>query len=137
MKKGVWILTLAFLASCATEVSEDDKAAPLLSQIDSLYKIGEYHATLDSIESLRMKYPRAIQSRKHALALWQEASLRMAQADIAQTDSALQVATRMFERETDIYKRNMLGVRRDSLKARYEAMCGVVRMIHLRQKENK
>lgn len=137
MKKGLWIFMIALLVSCASEKSEDDKAAPLLSEIDSLYKKGDYRATLDSIESLRMKYPRAIQSRKHALILWQEASLRMAQADIARTDSALQVATRLFEQETDIYKRNMMGVRRDSLKARYEAMCGVVRMIRLRQKENK
>ena len=38
--------------------------------------------------------------------------------------------------ETDRYRRNMLGVRRDSLKARYEAMCGVVRMIHMRQKQH-
>ena len=128
---------LALLVSCAKEMSEDDKAAPLLSQIDSLYNKGEYRATLDSIESLRSKFPRAIESRRHALVVWQEASLRMAQEDIARTDSALQVATRMIERETDIYKRNMMVVRRDSLKARYEAMCGVVRMIRLRQKENK
>lgn len=128
---------LVLLVSCAKEMSEDDKAAPLLSQIDSLYNKGEYRATLDSIESLRSKFPRAIESRRHALVVWQEASLRMAQEDIARTDSALQVATRMIERETDIYKRNMMGVRRDSLKARYEAMCGVVRMIRLRQKENK
>lgn len=137
MKKGLWIFMMALLVSCASEKSEDDKAAPLLSEIDSLYNKGDYRATLDSIESLRMKYPRAIQSRKHALILWQEASLRMAQVDIARTDSALQVATRLFKQETDIYKRNMMGVRRDSLKARYEAMCGVVRMIRLRQKENK
>lgn len=137
MKKGLWIFMMALLVSCASEKSEDDKATPLLSEIDSLYNKGDYRATLDSIESLRMKYPRAIQSRKRALILWQDASLRMAQADIAQTDSALQVATRLFEQETDIYKRNMMGVRRDSLKARYEAMCGVVRMIRLRQKENK
>ena len=137
MKKGVWILLLVLLVSCAKEMSEDDKAAPLLSQIDSLYNKGEYRGTLDSIESLRSKFPRAIESRRHALVVWQEASLRMAQEDIARTDSALQVATRMIERETDIYKRNMMGVRRDSLKARYEAMCGVVRMIRLRQKENK
>ncbi|MBO4316382.1 MAG: hypothetical protein J5867_10545 [Prevotella sp.] len=137
MKKGAWIFLLALLVSCVTEMSEDDKAATLLSQIDSLYNKGEYRATLDSIESLRMKFPRAIHSRKRALHIWQEASLKMAQADIASTDSALQVVTRMIGQESNIYKRNMMGVKRDSLKARYEAMCGVVRMIRLRQKESK
>ena len=33
-------------------------------------------------------------------------------------------------------KNSKFGVRRDSLKARYEAMCGVVRMIHMRQKQH-
>ena len=61
----------------------------------------------------------------------------MAQQDIARTDSALQSTTKRIETETDRYTRNLLGVRRDSLKARYEAMCGVVRMIHLRMKQNK
>ena len=36
---------------------------------------------------------------------------------------------------TDRYRCNMLGVKRDSLQARYEAMCGVVRMIRMRQKQ--
>jgi hypothetical protein len=62
--------------------------------------------------------------------------LVLAQRDVAQTDSALQHTLKQIENENNIYARNMLGVKRDSLKARYEAMCGVVRMIHLRQKQN-
>lgn len=136
MKNGLWIMILAMLMVSCSEVSEDEKASALLSQIESLYKKGAYSTTLDSIESLRSKYPRAIESRKRALVIWQDASLKMAQSDIARTDSALQVVLRQIEEESNIYNRNMLGVKRDSLKARYEAMCGVVRMIHLRQKEN-
>ena len=53
------------------------------------------------------------------------------------TDSALRATSIAVEHETNIYKRNRLSVRRDSLQARYEALCGVVRMIHLKMKKEK
>ena len=59
----------------------------------------------------------------------------MAQKDVASTDLQLQEVTRQLDEATDRLARNMLAVKRDSLQARYEAMCGVVRMIHLRQKQ--
>ena len=61
----------------------------------------------------------------------------MAQQDIALTDSALQAVTAQMQAEPRIYERNMLGVKRDSLQARYEAMIGVVRMIKKRMKETE
>lgn len=106
-----------------------------MSQIDSLYERGCYSETLDSIVSLRSNYPQALSQRKKALEIWREASLKLAQNDIAKTDSALQTTLQLIEGETNLYQANMLRAKRDSLKARYEAMCGVVRMIHLKQKE--
>jgi hypothetical protein len=38
---------------------------------------------------------------------------------------------------TNRYERNMLGMKRDSLQARYDAMCGVVKMIRMRQKQEQ
>ena len=108
----------------------------LLAQIDSLYNKGNYSAALDSITQLRERFPKAVEARKHALKVWQDASLKMAQDDVAKTDILLQETESQLQTETDRYRRNMLGVRRDSLKARYEAMCGVVRMIHMRQKQH-
>ena len=61
----------------------------------------------------------------------------MAQADIAVTDSALQATTAQMQAEQRIYERNMLGVKKDSLQARYEALIGVVRMIRKRMDEIK
>ena len=107
----------------------------MLSQIKTLYKDGCYNEALDSIMALRMRFPKAIESRKEALRIWQDASLKQAQADIAQTDSALQTVLRSIPMESNLYKANMMRVERDSLKARYEAMCGVVRMIRMRQKQ--
>lgn len=134
MKKHIWLI-LCTLLICSCTPSEDQKAARLLSQIKTLYKDGCYTEALDSIMALRMQFPKAIESRKEALRIWQNASLKQAQADIAQTDSALQTVLRSIPMESNLYKANMMRVERDSLKARYEAMCGVVRMIRMRQKQ--
>lgn len=115
--------------------TDDEKAQDLLAQIDQLYAKGKYKETLDSITVLRDRFPMAIESRRKALAIWQKASLAMAQKDVANTDIRLQEVTRQIEESTDRLTRNMLLVKRDSLQARYEAMCGVVRMIHARQKQ--
>ena len=135
MRYLITILLAAMLLSACSQ-SEEDKAKPLLAKIDSLYKSGNYRATLDSIVQLREHYPQAIEARKTALRLWQNASLKLAQADVASTDIKLQEMTEALKTETNLYRRNMMTVKRDSLQARYEAMCGVVRMIHLRQKQH-
>ncbi len=121
------------LVACAP--TEDEKAQPTLDNIEKLYAEGKYAATLDSITSLRERFPMAVEARKKALKIWQDASLQMAQKDVAETDIKLQEAIRMAENETDRLKRALLGAKRDSLQARYEAMCGVVRMIRMRQKQ--
>jgi hypothetical protein len=132
--KCVYILLFTLLLSSCIQ-TEDDKAAPLLSKIDSLYEHGSYHEALDSIFALREHHPKAIASRKKALRIWQEASLKLAQKDVGLTDSALQATLHNIETETSLLKANKLRVKRDSLKARYEAMCGVVRMIRIRMKQ--
>ena len=115
--------------------TDDEKAQDLLAQIDQLYAKGKYKETLDSITVLRDRFPMALESRRKALVVWQKASLAMAQKDVANTDIRLQEVARQIEGTTDRLTRNMLLVKRDSLQARYEAMCGVVRMIHARQKQ--
>ena len=136
MKHLLLVTTIATLLLSSCSPTDEDRAKPLLAKIDSLYRSGDYRATLDSITLLRESHPGAIEARKRALAIWQEASLKMAQADVAQTDLQLQRTCAQLNAERDIYRRNRLIVRRDSLQARYEAMCGVVRMIRMRQKQH-
>lgn len=118
---------------CGCSETQDEKAAPLLGQIEALYKAGNYRQTLDSIMELRKSFPEAVASRRAALKIWQDASLKMAQADVAQTDSLLQATLQSLEGKRALYERNILRAKCDSLRARYEAMCGVVRMILYRQ----
>jgi hypothetical protein len=133
MKKCILIFTVLLLMACGQ--TADEKAAPLLSRIETLYGSGKYQTALDSIKKLRVKYPEAIESRKRALKIWQEASLKMTQDDIGKTDSALQATIREWKTTKSLYRKNLLSVKRDSLQVRYDALCGTVRVIHKKEKE--
>lgn len=136
MKKAT-LLTLAAMALMAScQKTEDEKAASLMNKIDSLYKAGNYQATLNAITRLRANHPKAVESREKALKIWQDASLKMTQAEIGRTDSALQATITQYGAEKDLYRKNMLRVKRDSLQVRYDALCGTVRVIHKRQAED-
>ena len=135
MKKILLLAIAATLAACSK--TDDDKAATLLAKIDSLYAKGDYRTTLDSITRLRDQFPMAVEARQKALKVWQDASLKMAQADVAATDVQLQQMTAQIDSASSRLQRNLLCAKRDSLRTRYEAMCGVVKMIKMRQKQDK
>lgn len=136
MKRTFFFIATAFVVLTACQQkNENDEANALIAEIETLYETGQYRTALDSIESLRRRFPTSVEARRKGLRLWQEASLKMAQADIAVTDSALQATTAQMQAEQRIYERNMLGVKKDSLQARYEALIGVVRMIRKRMDE--
>ena len=132
MKTWAYILTTIMVITACSKTN-DKQAEDMLAEIQALYDKGCYAETLDSIESLRVRFPKAIDTRKKALCLWQNASLQMAQADIHVTDSALQATLQQIEQAQTLLEANQLRQKRDSLKARFDAMCGVVRMIHQRQ----
>lgn len=136
MKAKVFFLTAVAavtLLSCGP--TESDKAAALVAQIEQLYADGKYQTVLDSITSLRQRYPREVEARRRVLPIWQDASLRITQADIARTDSALQATIAEMEAAKTIRERNFIGIRRDSLQVRYDVLVGTVRVIHRRQQE--
>ena len=136
MKKAT-LLTLAAMALMAScQKTEDEKAASLMNKIDSLYKAGNYQAPPNAIPRLRANLLIVVESREKALKIWQDASLKMTQAEIGRTDSALQATIAQYGAEKDLYRKNMLRVKRDSLQVRYDALCGTVRVIHKRQAED-
>ena len=136
MKAKVFFLTAVAavtLLSCGP--TESDNAAALVAQIEQLYADGKYQTVLDSITSLRQRYPKEVEARRRVLPIWQDASVRIAQADIARTDSALQATIAEMEAAKTIRERNFIGIRRDSLQVRYDVLVGTVRVIHRRQQE--
>ncbi len=136
MKK--YILAIIVLASCfACQPTEDEKAAPLMKKIETLYHDGQYQPALNALPQRRPQHRGATKSRQRALVIWQDASLKMTQQDIGRTDSALQATIQQMTSERSLLRRNQLRVKRDSLQVRYDALCGTVRIIHARQKQNK
>ena len=73
--KHLLFFTFIVILFCGCTKTEDEKAQTLLAQIDSLYNKGKYSAALDSITQLRERFPKAVEARKHALKVWQDASL--------------------------------------------------------------
>ena len=134
MKTNIAIVAMALLTLASCGNKEEDKAQSLYSEIENLYQAGNYQATLDSIKVLREKYPKAIELRKKSLPLWQDANIKLAQQDIAVTDSALQVVIAQMNATTDIATRNKLRLKRDSLQVRYDTQCAVVRAVRMKQK---
>lgn len=134
MKTNIAIVAMALLTLASCGNKEEDKAQSLYSEIENLYQAGNYQATLDSIKVLREKYPKAIELRKKSLTLWQDANIKLAQQDIAVTDSALQVVIAQMNAATDIATRNQLRLKRDSLQVRYDIQCAVVRAVRMKQK---
>lgn len=134
MKTNIAIVAMALLTLASCGKKEEDKAQSLFSEIENLYQAGNYQATLDSIKVLREKYPKAIELRKKSLTLWQDANIKLAQQDIAVTDSALQVVIAQMNAATDIATRNKLRLKSDSLQVRYDTQCAVVRAVRMKQK---
>ena len=134
MKTNIAIVAMALLTLASCGNKEEDKAQLLYSEIENLYQAGNYQAALDSIKVLREKYPKAIELRKKSLTLWQDANIKLAQQDIAVTDSALQVVIAQMNATTDIATRNKLRLKRDSLQVRYDTQCAVVRAVRMKQK---
>lgn len=130
-------LLLVLLLSTSCKQSADEKAASLLAEIEQLCRQQEYDRALDSIVVLRQRFPEAIQARRKALNYWQAASLKLAEEELLRTDSALLLMPQHIEQASTLLQRNKLRMKQDSLKARYDAMCGVVRMIKQRMREEK
>lgn len=127
------VVTTAFFCLSSCSKSEDEKAQPMIENIEASVAKGDYRSALDSIVILRDRFPKAIKTRQRALELWQEASLLEAQHEVAVTDSALQATLIEIEQAPTLLEQNMLRNKRDSLKARYDAECGVVRIIRAKQ----
>jgi len=123
------------VTSCAEKKASD--AALLLEKIETLYQSGKYAEALDSIKLLRAHYPKALEERKAALKIWQNAWEKMSQEDIAKTDSALHEAQMKLSQAKTIRERNYAKKVVDSLQIRYETLCGTVRVVREKRKVDK
>ena len=147
-------LGLAICATFGTTVltscEKNPEAKQLLQEIQTDYEAGNYQRVMFSIDSLRHNYPDAVEERKEALKIYQEASLKLAQENLAQVDSSLQAAIKQYDEmkpqieahrkaciatQEELQEFNELRAYRDSLQGVFNLECAKIKYIHKRQKE--
>ena len=144
---GAMMLT-AVTSSCGEK--EDPELTTMMQQIRDAYENHHDQECIDSIQSLRERFPNAIEARKECLTLFQNASLRIAEEDLARTDSALEAVKTEYQhlkKNVDAHRAalnataqemtalTLKKMERDSLQTRFDALCLEIRLIHKRQKE--
>ncbi len=150
VKKAFIMLAAAGLLMTACQTQSHREAQAMLDSARMACDNQCYQEALNTIERLRSQYPDEIEVRKEALKLFQDASLKMAQADLAQTDSLLQAANAQYEAanrratanrqalratEAELHHVNELRKVRDSLQVRFDMQCAKIKYIHKKQKE--
>ncbi len=151
MRKELTTLLCAALlvAGCG---KTDRKANALLEEARTALAEQRYGDVQATIDTLRNRYPEAIEARKEALHLWQQAELLRTQKELAATDSLLQVVGKAYDEarqrqqqaderdDVEAWKQhnrtaNQLKARLDSLQNRFDVACAKIKYIHKRQKE--
>lgn len=147
----------AALALCATLTltgcggnAAEKKAGELLEQAQQLFDKGDYMKATAAIDSLRKNFPEAIETRKKALKLYQQAELKRAQDIVERADTALQRVEREYEemKKTvdglrskgaatveQLRSVNLLRVKRDSLKTVFDVECAKIKYIRKKMEE--
>lgn len=143
------LIAVAALAACGDNGARSE-ADRLLERANTEFESKQYDKALRTIDSLRRVYPNAIETRKEALKLYQDISLKQAQDDLALTDSALQAVKAAYRQlkdsvekkranltatEDELSTLNLTKVKMDSLQVRFDVQCAKIKYIHKKQKE--
>ena len=143
------LIAVAALAACGDNGARSE-ADRLLERANTEFESKQYDKALRTIDSLRRVYPNAIETRKEALKLYKDISLKQAQDDLALTDSALQAVKAAYRQlkdsvektranltatEDELSTLNLTKVKMDSLQVRFDVQCAKIKYIHKKQKE--
>lgn len=151
MKKTIVLLfaITVVLVSCGGNDAQKT-AEDMLEKAEKYFSEGSYDRAKTAIDSLRKVYPGAVETRKKALKLFQDISLKEAQEDLALTDSIMQkvgldykyikekvekdkAELRATAEELELLTRTKMKY--DSLKVRFDMQCAKIKYIHKKQKE--
>lgn len=140
---------LMLLASCGDNAA-DREAGAMLEQAQEQFEKGNYAGAVTTIDSLRKKYPNAIDARKKALKLYQTVELKRAQLTVERTDTVLQRVENEYQEmkkavdelrakslatEEQLRKVNLMRVYRDSLKTVFDVECAKIKYIKKKMEE--
>lgn len=90
------IMIMAAMTACGDNNGEKE-AEMMLKEAQSLFDNKKYVEAKSAIDSIRKKFPNAIEVRKKALQLYQETELKRAELHIAETDKAISLAKTQYE----------------------------------------
>lgn len=142
-------LSLLFMTSCGDNMQE--KAEYMLHQAQHQCDNGHYDKTLSLIDSLRNKYPKAIETRKKALKLYSEASEKQAQERLDEINVQLDEAEKKFaelDKIVTIHKKQgkatpeeltsltMARMHRDSVRTMFDTECEKIKYIRKKRQES-
>ncbi|MCD8289975.1 MAG: hypothetical protein LUC91_00550 [Prevotella sp.] len=141
----ICITVLIFFVSCGN--NPEKKAKKILDEAQTEFDSGEYVKALKSIDSLRINYPKAIETRKSALKLYQKIELKRAQDAVEVADKALQQANREYNavknhvdslRNTgkltieELRSVNLMKAKCDSLQNVFDVECAKIKYIKVK-----
>ena len=153
MKNRLIITICVAAAVVMTACSSNDaqkSAEGMREKAEKYFSEGSYDRAKIAIDSLRKVYPGAVETRKKALKLFQDISLKEAQEDLALTDSIMQKVgldyksikekvekdkdeLRATAEELELLTRTKMKY--DSLKVRFDMQCAKIKYIQKKQKE--
>lgn len=87
---------LMLLASCKDSIEQEASAHLLLAT--QAYQKGAYQVARDEIDSIRLNYPKAVQTRREAMQLRLQVDLAQGQQAVEEADKIIQQKTEMVER---------------------------------------
>lgn len=140
---------MLFLASCGENPIER-QAGEMLEKAQTEFKGGDYAKAIATIDSLRKKFPKAIEARKQALKLYQEVELKRAEIQVQNADTVLQRVEREYQElkstvdqlrskgeatAEQLRNVNLLRVKRDSLKTIFDVECAKIKYIKKKMEE--
>ena len=150
MKRRLIICITTTLLVIACGETPQEQAAQLAEKAATCCEEGRLTEARALIDSLRRTYPDIVEARKAALKLHQDVELKIAQQELARTDSMLVLANRELEarqQQVDAHKAALKAtaeeltlltetrMKRDSIRTQYEALGLKIRYIRKKQKE--
>ena len=145
----ICVAAAVVMTACSSNDAQKS-AEGMLKKAEKYFSEGSYDRAKIAIDSLRKVYPGAVETRKKALKLFQDISLKEAQEDLALTDSIMQkvgldykyikdkvekdkAQLRATAEELELLTRTKMKL--DSLKVRFDMQCAKIKYIHKKQKE--
>lgn len=144
------VLLAAILLTACGGNADKRNAEDLLRQARTSFDGGKYDEAITLIDSLRKAYPKEIDERKEALALYQEVELKRSQLNVEAADKALQTVEAEYQSMKQTVEAlrakgtataeqlrglTLMRVKRDSLKTVFDVECAKIKYIKKRMEE--